>query len=66
VGGLRLAGHVARMGEMRSKILVVIPKGKRPLGRPILRLEDIIRMDLRETDVPGSSVSTVTRLRAGQ
>jgi hypothetical protein len=24
------------------------PEGKRPLGRPGLRLEDIIKMDLRE------------------
>ena len=33
---LRWAGHVARMEEGRSaiKILVVIPIGKRPLGRP--------------------------------
>jgi hypothetical protein len=30
------AGHVARMGEKRNpyRILVGIPEGKRPLGRP--------------------------------
>jgi hypothetical protein len=35
---MRLAGHVARMGEERKvyKILVGKPEGKRPLGRPRL------------------------------
>jgi hypothetical protein len=34
--GMKLAGHVARMGEERKvyKVLVGKPKGKRPLGRP--------------------------------
>jgi hypothetical protein len=38
------------MGEMRSaySILVGRPKGKRTLGRPKLRWEDNIRMNLRE------------------
>jgi len=33
---IRLAGHVARMGEKRGvyRILVGKPEGKRPLGRP--------------------------------
>jgi hypothetical protein len=33
---LRLAGHVARMGEGRGvyRVLVGRPEGKRPLGRP--------------------------------
>jgi hypothetical protein len=33
---MRLAGHVARMGEERKlyKVLVGKPEGKRPLGRP--------------------------------
>jgi hypothetical protein len=36
------------MGEMRNayKILVGKPEGKRPLGRPRCRGDDIIRMDL--------------------
>jgi hypothetical protein len=44
------AGHVARMGETRGvyKILVGKPEGKRPLGRPKLRWEDNIKMDLQE------------------
>ncbi|KAJ4443292.1 hypothetical protein ANN_04960 [Periplaneta americana] len=45
---LRLAGHVARMGESRKayRVLVGSPEGIRPLGRP--RWEDNIKMDLRE------------------
>ena len=44
------AGHVARMGEGRGVhwVLVGKPEGKRPLGRPRRRLEDNIKMDLRE------------------
>jgi hypothetical protein len=47
---MRWAGHVARMGEERKvyKVLVGKPEGKRPLGRPMRRWEDGIRMDLRE------------------
>jgi hypothetical protein len=42
------ARHVAWMGKMRNacNILVGKPEGKRPLGRPRHRWEDI--MDLRE------------------
>jgi hypothetical protein len=44
------AGHVARMGEERGayRILVEIPGGRRPLGRPRRRWEDNIKMDLQE------------------
>jgi hypothetical protein len=47
---MRWAGHVARMGENMNayKILLGKPVGKRPLGRPRLRLVDNIKMDLRE------------------
>jgi hypothetical protein len=47
---LRLAGHVARMGEGRGvyRILVGKPEGKRLLGRPRHRWEDNVRMDLQE------------------
>jgi hypothetical protein len=46
---MRWAGHVARMVEKRNvyRILVGIPKGKRPLGRPRRRWVDNIEMDLR-------------------
>jgi hypothetical protein len=49
---MRWAGHVARMGEERvvHKVLVGKPEGKRPLGRPRRRWEDI-KMDLQEFGV---------------
>jgi hypothetical protein len=42
---------MASMGGDRKvyKVLVGKPEGKRPLGRPKRRWEDVIRMDLRET-----------------
>jgi hypothetical protein len=47
---MRLAEHVARMGEKRNayRILVGKPEGKRPLGRPRRRWVGNIKMDLRE------------------
>ena len=47
---MRWAGHVARMGEDKvvHRMLVGKPEGKRPLGRPRLRWEDNIKMDLQE------------------
>ena len=41
---------MASMGEGRvvHRVLVGKPEGKRPLGRPIRRLEDNIKMDLQE------------------
>ena len=41
---------MARMGEGRvvHRVLVGIPEGKRPLGRPRRRWEDNIKMDLHE------------------
>jgi hypothetical protein len=51
--GMRWAGHVARMGEKRDvyRLLVGMPEGKRPLGRPRRRWIDNIKMDLLETGV---------------
>ena len=45
---MRWAGHVARMGENRGvqRVLVGMPEGKRPLGRPRRRWEHNIEMDL--------------------
>ena len=47
---MRWAGHVARMGEDRGvhRVLVGKPEGKRPLGRPRLRWEDNVKVDLQE------------------
>jgi len=47
---MRWAGHVACMGQGRGvyRVLVGKPEGKRPMGRPRLRWEDNIKMDLQE------------------
>ena len=47
---LRWAGHVARIKEGRNAFrnFTGSPAGKRPLGRPRLRWEDNIRMELEE------------------
>ena len=52
---MRWEGHVARMGEWRGvyRVLVGKPEGRRPLGRPRLRWEDNIRMDLQEVGCDG-------------
>jgi hypothetical protein len=46
---MRWAGNIARNGEKRNayRILVGKPERKRPLGRPTLRWENNIKMDLR-------------------
>jgi hypothetical protein len=47
---MRLAGHVARIGEKRNmyRLLVGKPEGKRPLGRQRRRWMDNIKIDLLE------------------
>ena len=47
---MRWARHVAGMVKRRviHRVLVGKPEGKRPLGRPRLRWEDSIKMDLQE------------------
>ena len=47
--------NVARMGEGRGvyRVLVGKPEGKRPVGRPRRRWEDIIKMDLQEVGEGG-------------
>jgi hypothetical protein len=47
---MRWVEHAAHMGEERKlyKVLVGKPEGKRPLGRPRRRWEDVIRMGLME------------------
>ena len=49
---LRWAGHVTRMGNERGawKLLAGRPEGKRPVGRPRMRWENNINLDLREVD----------------
>ena len=50
---LRWAGQVVRMEEGRStfKMLTGTPTGKKLLGRSRLRLEDILRVNLKEIDI---------------
>ena len=50
---LKWTRHVARMEEGRSafKILTGKPTGNRPLGRPRLKWENNIRMDLEEKGI---------------
>jgi hypothetical protein len=52
---MRWAGHVARIGEEREVIRVLVGKseGRRPLGRPRRRLDNGIGMDLREIGLGG-------------
>jgi hypothetical protein len=52
-GGMGWEGHLVYIGERRGpyRVLVGIPKGKRPLGRQRHRWEDNIKMDLQEVDV---------------
>jgi hypothetical protein len=47
---VRWSGNVALIGEKMNacSILVGEPEGKRPLGRPIRRWEENIKMNLRE------------------
>jgi len=50
---MRWAGHVAHMGEERGvhTVLVGKPEGRRPLGRPRRRWEDILGWISRKWDV---------------
>jgi len=47
-----MGGACGAYGERRGvhRVLVGKPEGKRPLGRPRLRWEDNIKMDLREVE----------------
>jgi hypothetical protein len=62
---MRLAGHIARMGETRNncRTLVGKPEGKRSLGRPRCRLMDNIKIDRREIGWDGMDWIDLTRDR---
>jgi hypothetical protein len=51
------ARHVARMGERRGvyRVLVGIPEGKRPLGRPTRRWEHDIQLNVQKVGWRGCS-----------
>jgi len=52
---MRLAEHVACMGERRGvyRVLVGKPEGKSPFGRPRRRWENNIKIDLQEMGCEG-------------
>jgi len=52
---MRLAGHVACLGERRGiyRVLVGNPEGKSPLGRPRCSWEGNIEMDIQEVVCAG-------------
>jgi len=52
---MRSAGHVALMGERRVGYWVLVgkPERKRQFGRPRLRWEDNIKIDLQEVGCGG-------------
>jgi hypothetical protein len=54
---MRWVGHVACMGKERGvyRVLVGKPDRKRPLGRSMCRLEDNIKMNIRETGINGAN-----------
>jgi hypothetical protein len=58
---------VARMGEGRGayRALVGKPEGRRPLGRPRLRWEDNIKMDLLEVGWGAQTGSIWLRIGTG-
>jgi hypothetical protein len=62
---MRWAGHVARMGAKRTayRILVGMPEGKRPLGRPRRKWVDNITTDLREIGWGGMDWIDLTQNR---
>ena len=64
---MRWAGHVARMGERRGvyRVLVGKPEGKRLLGRPRLRWEDNIKMDIQGVGYGGWTGSSWLRIGTG-
>jgi len=64
---LRLAGHVARMGERRGAYRVLVGKreGKKPLVQPRHRWEDNIKMDLQEVGLGGMGWIDLAQKRDG-
>jgi hypothetical protein len=45
---VRWVGHVVHMGEMRSAYKILVRKPERPLGTPLYRWKDNIKMDFKE------------------
>ena len=64
---MRWEGQVVRMGQCRDLYRVLVGKreGKRPLGRPRLRWEDNIKMDLQEVGCGVLTGSSWLRIGTG-
>jgi hypothetical protein len=64
---MRLAGHVARIGEKMNayRILMGKPEGKRPLVRPRRRWVDNLKMYLREIEWDGMDWIVLAQDRDG-
>ena len=64
---IRWAGHVAHMDERRGvyRILLGKPGGKGPLGRPMLRREDNIKMSIQTVGWAGMDWIDLAQDRAG-
>jgi len=62
-----MGGHVARMGHRTGVFRVLVGKreGKRPLGRPRLRWEDNIKMNLQEVGCAVWTGSSWLRIGTG-
>ena len=64
---MRWEGNVARVGERIgvNKVWMGEPEGKRPLGRPRRRWENIIKMALHEAGCEGTTGSSWLRIGTG-
>ena len=64
---VRWAGHVALMGERKGTYCVLVEKsmGKRPLGRPRLRWEDNIKMDVQDVGFGGIGWIVLAQIGTG-
>ena len=64
---MRWAVHVARMGEIKGlySVLLKKPERKRPLGRPMRRWEDNIKMEIQEVGCGAWTRSMWLRIGTG-
>jgi len=64
---MRWTVHVPRMRESRGvyRVLVRKPEGKRPLGRPMLRWANNIKMDLQKVGCGVWTGSSLLRIGTG-